>query len=90
MILSNVNSAPFEVFNETVVKFLEDLSTKLLKSPVVRQFPDLSAFAFYIRRANLQKRYEELTQEIATASGEKLSSLLQEAREISDKLKKLK
>lgn len=60
MILSNVNSAPFEVFNETVVKFLEDLSTKLLKSPVVRQFPDLSAFAFYIRRANLQKLQKDL------------------------------
>ncbi len=43
-----------------------------------------------IRRTSLEKRYDELTQEISSASGETLSALLQEAREISDKLKKLK
>ena len=43
-----------------------------------------------IRKNSLEKRYEELSQEISSASGDQLSALLQEAREISDKLKKLK
>ena len=43
-----------------------------------------------IRRVKLEKRYEELSQEISAAEGDRLSTLLKEAREISDKLKKLK
>ncbi len=43
-----------------------------------------------IRMTKLENRYEELSQEISSAAGERLSALLQEAREISDKLKKLK
>ena len=43
-----------------------------------------------IRRSKLEKRYEELSQEISAASGEQLSAFLREAQEISDKLKKLK
>jgi DNA primase len=43
-----------------------------------------------IRRTKLESRYEELSQEITSAFGEKLSALLLEAQEISDKLKKLK
>ena len=34
---------------------LGEISSAILKSPVGRQFPDLTAFAFYIRKANLQK-----------------------------------
>ena len=60
MILSNVNNTPLKVFDERVVQFLGDLSAELLKSPLVRQYPDLSAFAFYVRRANLSKLQEQL------------------------------
>ena len=38
-----------------VLDCLGEISTAILKSPVGRQFPDLTAFAFYIRKANLQK-----------------------------------
>ena len=38
-----------------VLDCLGEISAAILKSPVGRQFPDLTAFAFYIRRANLQK-----------------------------------
>ena len=55
MTLLNVNNTPLSAFDDCVVRFLGDLSSTLLKSPLVRQFPDLSAFAFYIRKANLQK-----------------------------------
>lgn len=68
--------------------------TRLLLTPTAGSTDEMIAMVndclTRIRRTKLEKRYEELTQEIATASGEKLSSLLQEAREISDKLKKLK
>ena len=56
----NVNNTPLKVFDERVVQFLGDLSAELLKSPLVRQYPDLSAFAFYVRRANLFKLQEQL------------------------------
>ena len=43
-----------------------------------------------IRKNRLRERYEELTREISAAEGETLSALLQEAREISDKLNRMK
>ena len=56
----NASNMPLEAFDERVVQFLGDLSADLLKSPLVRQYPDLSAFAFYVRRANLSKLQEQL------------------------------
>ena len=56
----NVNNSPLKVFDERVVQFLGDLSAELLKSSLVRQYPDLSAFAFYVRKANLSKLQEQL------------------------------
>ena len=38
-----------------VLDCLGEISAAILKSPVGRQHPDLTAFAFYIRKANLQK-----------------------------------
>ena len=68
--------------------------TRLLLTPAAGSTDEMIAMAndclIRIRRTKLEKRYEELTQEIASASGESVSALLQEAREISDKLKKLK
>ena len=55
MILSNVNNTPLRPFEPIVLDCLGEISAAILKSPVGRQFPDLTAFAFYIRRANLQK-----------------------------------
>ena len=43
-----------------------------------------------IRRIRLEKRYEELSQEMSSAPQDRLAELLQEAADISDKLKKLK
>ncbi|MBQ3343819.1 MAG: acyl-CoA reductase [Kiritimatiellae bacterium] len=55
MILSSVNNTPLRPFEPVVLDCLEEISATILKSPVGRQFPDLTAFAFYIRKANLQK-----------------------------------
>ena len=55
-----INNTPLRVFDEQVVEFLGGLSADLLKSPLVRTYPDLAAFAFYIRKANLLKLKESL------------------------------
>ena len=68
--------------------------TRLLLTPMAGSTDEMITMAndclIRIRRTKLERQYEELSQEIASASGEQLDSLLQEAREISDKLKKLK
>ena len=68
--------------------------TRLLLMPAAGSTDEMIAMAndclVRIRRTRLEKRYKELTQEISSVSGAQLSALLQEAREISDKLKKLK
>ena len=58
MTRSNVDNTPLRVFDDRVVRFLEGLSADLIKSPLCRRHPDLAAFAFYIRRANLLKLQE--------------------------------
>ncbi len=55
MTLSNVNNTPLRPFEPMVLDCLGEISVAILKSPVGRQYPDLTAFAFYIRKANLQK-----------------------------------
>ena len=57
----NVNNTPLRPFEPMVLNCLGEISVAILKSPVGRQFPDLTAFAFYIRKANLQKLEAELT-----------------------------
>ena len=68
--------------------------TRLLLTPASGSTDEMIAMANdclnRIRRIKLEQRYEELTQEISSASGENLKALLLEAQEISDKLKKLK
>lgn len=51
----NVNNTPLPIFDERVITLLNDISAELMKSPVSRTFPDLMAFAFYVRRANMLK-----------------------------------
>ena len=55
MTLSNVNNTPLRPFEPMVLDCLGEISAAILKSPVGRQHPDLTAFAFYVRKANLQK-----------------------------------
>ena len=68
--------------------------TRLLLTPPANSTDEMISMAndclSRINRTRLEKRYEALSQEISSASGEQLSALLQEATEISDKLKKLK
>lgn len=52
-------TSPMRVFDEEVCTFIAELSSTLLRSPVIRTFPDLAALAFWGRRANIQKIKEE-------------------------------
>ncbi len=42
-------------FAEEVIAFLSDLSAQLMKTPAARPYPDVVTFAFFCRRANLEK-----------------------------------
>ena len=68
--------------------------TRLLLTPTAGSKDEMIAMAndclVRIRRSRLEKRYDELTQEITSTEGERLAALLTEAKEISDKLKKLR
>ena len=46
-------------FNDAITEFLSRVSAELLKSPEAKRFPDLAAFAFFIRKANLRKMKQE-------------------------------
>ena len=47
---------PLQVFSDEACGFLQDLSSIILKSPIARQYPDLSAVAFWCRKANINKK----------------------------------
>lgn len=55
----HIVTSPIRVFDKEVCAFITELSSALLRSSVVRTFPDLAALAFWGRRANLQKMEEE-------------------------------
>lgn len=42
-----------DIFSEDTFNFLSDISELLLKSPSIRNYPDVATFAFYCRKANL-------------------------------------
>lgn len=46
---------PLSIFDEGVIGFLDQVSQRVLASPLARQYPDLASFAFICRRRNLQR-----------------------------------
>ena len=48
-------------FSESVIEFLNALSQSLLHDPSSRAFSDVVTFAFFCRRANMQKQKERYT-----------------------------
>lgn len=51
----NIVNTPMQTFSDDVCNFLNEISSKLMKSPIIREYTDLSALAFWCRKANLQK-----------------------------------
>ena len=44
------------LFDEEVIEYLGSISKSLMSDPRLREFPDVSAFAFWIRQANLASK----------------------------------
>lgn len=65
----NIDNTPIEPFSNEVCEFLNELSTHLMKSPIIREFTDLSALAFWCRRANIQKLKANYTDESRLGRG---------------------
>lgn len=55
----NIVNTPMQPCSDEVCNFLNELSINLLKSPIIREFTDLSALAFWCRKANIQKIKEK-------------------------------
>lgn len=50
---------PCGIFDDIVCKFLNELSKKLRENQLIRQYPDVLAFAFYCRKANISRLKEK-------------------------------
>ena len=46
---------PFVPFDQILCEFLIDLSSRLIKRPESRTYPDIMAFAFWCRKGNIRK-----------------------------------
>lgn len=51
----NIDKSPLPVYADEVCAFIVELSAKLMQSSLVRQYPDLSALAFWGRKKNVEK-----------------------------------
>ena len=55
-VLSKISEAPvFPLFSDRVLSFLNDLSILLMNNPEAKKMPDVIAFAFWIRKASMEK-----------------------------------
>ena len=53
----------FEPYSDIVCSFLSDLSQSLLKDKEAQQYPDIVSFAYFCRKANIQKKKQEFTED---------------------------
>ena len=53
--ISSVSDAPTEIFHQSRIEFLAQLSRRLLADPRVKALPDVVSFAYWSRKANLIK-----------------------------------
>ena len=55
----NIVNTPMPTYSDIVYDFFNEISSKLMKSPIIREYTDLSALAFWCRKANIQKIKEQ-------------------------------
>ena len=48
----------FNVFDDYIIDFFDTLSKKLMKNATLKQYPDVTTFAFYVRKANVNRLKE--------------------------------
>ncbi|MGN0005765.1 MAG: acyl-CoA reductase [Candidatus Gastranaerophilaceae bacterium] len=55
----DILTKPMAPYSDMVCEFLNEVSSKLMKSPMIRTYTDLSALAFWCRKGNIQKLKEK-------------------------------
>ena len=53
--LENISITPLPIFSDQAKEFLSDLSKMLFNREEIRKYEDIAAFAFWCRKANLEK-----------------------------------
>lgn len=51
----NINRNPLGAYSEEAISFISDLSSRIMKSPMMRAYPDLAALGFWCRKGNILK-----------------------------------
>ena len=54
----NITKTPLSVYSDEAIDFISDLSSKIMKSPIMRQYPDVAALGFWGRKGNILKLKE--------------------------------
>ena len=50
-----INRTPLNAYSDEAVEFIAALSSRIMKSPVIRAYPDIAALGFWSRKGNIQK-----------------------------------
>lgn len=58
---------PLPPFSEPALRFVHELSQKLMRSPQTRHHPELTALAFWMRKANLERLRSDMHQRIGNS-----------------------
>lgn len=57
--LDDIVAEPLLPYSEEAISFLASLSNGLMKDPAAKAFPDIISFAYWCRRANVEKKRDE-------------------------------
>lgn len=58
----NIVNTPLQPYSDDAIDFLSQLSKNLMKSPLLRNYSDISALAFWCRKGNLQRLKEDCSE----------------------------
>ena len=56
--LDNVKCGPYDIFDETVIEFLNQISKEILKNRKFKKYTDVVSFGFWCRLSNIKKIIE--------------------------------
>lgn len=60
--VEHVEKSPLKPYSDIVCQFLDAFAIELRKDSVARNYPDVQTFAFWARKANIQKKKQEFEQ----------------------------
>ncbi len=59
--LDDIACQPLRPYSSEAIEFLAKLSQRLLSNPAIRMYPDIAGFAYWCRRANLERLARSFT-----------------------------